>query len=376
MILPELAEKIVNEVKKLIDEDIIVVNTDGNIIASTDRSRIGSFHEGAKIAAMEKRKLEISKEDQQKLKGVKAGINFPIFFQHDVIGIIGITGEPSSVTPFGEIVRKMTELLISENYYYEQYEWKSRAIEALVMDWLRLADWDSSFLDRARLLSIDMSIERIGTIIELHQIGSPLPRSTWAAILGWRGLSKSDVAARWGNDRIILLLDESNYKTRQEVHFKLTQFADFIKSIAGVDVYTGIGPPVTPREISHSYTHAARALKIASPSKPIVFDEDLTLEMLLDGLSSTLKKEFIYRTLGTILHEKELLLTIRELFNQNHAMKQTAATLHIHINTLHYRLKKILDLTGFDLRKTHDMITIYLAILILDEQTNNSHKNH
>lgn len=81
MILPELAEKIVKEVRKLMDEDIIVVNTDGFIIASTDQKRINTFHEGALIASQQKKKLIITREDQQKLKGVKAGINLPIFFQ-------------------------------------------------------------------------------------------------------------------------------------------------------------------------------------------------------------------------------------------------------------------------------------------------------
>jgi sugar diacid utilization regulator len=47
LLLPELALKIVKEVKKLIDEEIIVVNKDGIIIASTDQKRVGEFHEGA-----------------------------------------------------------------------------------------------------------------------------------------------------------------------------------------------------------------------------------------------------------------------------------------------------------------------------------------
>jgi carbohydrate diacid regulator len=372
LIFPELAEKIVKEVSKLIDEDLIVANTDGIIIASTDYSRIRSFHEGASIVAKEKQKLIITKDDQQKLKGVKAGINFPIFFQKDVIGIIGITGDPSSVTPFGEIVRKMTELLISENYFYSQYEWQSRAVESFVMDWIQLKDWSDSFTDRARLLSIDLTINRVAVIIELRNIGQPLPRDAWVSILGWHNFFSSDVSARWGNDRIILLLDHSRYRTRTEIHSAFNQFTYFISSVSGCNAFIGISPVSKPRDIQHAYLHAVRALKIASPANPIIFDEDLTLEMLLDALNPTLKREFISRSIGSLLHEKELLQTIQELFSQNNSMKLTAASLHIHINTLHYRLKKIEDLTGLDLKKTNDMITLYLALLILEEQTNNS----
>ncbi|MFP5111047.1 sugar diacid recognition domain-containing protein [Bacillaceae bacterium C204] len=156
LLIPELAEKIVREVQKLIGEDIIVVNTEGFIIASTDPVRVGTFHEGALIALQKKRKLIITAEDQLKLSGVKAGINLPIFFQHDVIGVIGITGEPNKVTPFSEVIRKMTELLISENYYAEQFDWHTRAVESFVMDWVQAKEWNHSFLDRAKLLSIDI----------------------------------------------------------------------------------------------------------------------------------------------------------------------------------------------------------------------------
>lgn len=56
MLFPEIAEKIVKDVKRLINEDIIVVNTEGIIIASTEHKRIGAFHQGALLAAERKEK--------------------------------------------------------------------------------------------------------------------------------------------------------------------------------------------------------------------------------------------------------------------------------------------------------------------------------
>jgi carbohydrate diacid regulator len=70
LFLPKLAEKIVNEVRRLIGEDIIVVKTDGMIIASTDRTRIGTFHEGAVIVSKEKKKLIITKGGEKNSRGV------------------------------------------------------------------------------------------------------------------------------------------------------------------------------------------------------------------------------------------------------------------------------------------------------------------
>ncbi len=50
MLFPDLANKIVREVRRLITENIIIINIQGVIIASTDAKRIGQFHEGALAA--------------------------------------------------------------------------------------------------------------------------------------------------------------------------------------------------------------------------------------------------------------------------------------------------------------------------------------
>jgi carbohydrate diacid regulator len=369
LLLPVLAEKIVKEVRKLIGEDIIVVNTKGFIIASTDLKRVGNFHEGALIASQKKKKLIITKEDQLTLAGVKAGINFPIFFQNDVIGVIGITGEPVKVAPFGEIIRKMTELLISESYYAEQFDWHSRARESFVIDWIQAKEWDHTLLNRARQLSIDLKSKRIVAIIEFAELTSPLPRNIWSAIFKWFEHQSKEVGARSGNNRVILLIDCSKDHHREIIEKRTTNFIHFLKSNFNLHAYAGLGQVANPHKIRHSFRQAERALKIAKNTGNITFDEDLTVEMILDELSPATKSDFINRTIAEILAEKELVETIRELFRQNHSLKKTAAKLHIHINTLHYRLKKAEELTGLNPSNIHDLLKMYLAILFLDEQT-------
>jgi carbohydrate diacid regulator len=369
MLLPELAEKIVKEVRKLIDEDIIVVNTDGNIIASTDNSRVGTFHEGALIASRNKKKLIITQDDQKKLVGVKAGINFPIFFQNDVIGVIGITGEPGKVTMFGEIIRKMTELLISENYYFEQFDWHSRALESFVMDWIQSKEWDSSFYNRAELLSINLDVPRTVAIIEFLGLNSPLSRDIWSSILNWFHQNNKEVAFRTGNERIVLLLDCSSDSSRLKIEKRLNHFIQFINKNFGIQTFTGVGQPANSGEVRNSFRQAERALKIANRKINLIFDEDLTLEMVISELSPKTKAEFISRTIGPILSEHELLETIKELFMQNYSLKNTSKKLHIHINTLHYRLKKTEGLTNLNPNNIRDLLTLYMSILFLDEQT-------
>lgn len=367
MLQPELAEKIVKEVQKLISEEIIVVNIDGMIMASTNQERIGTFHEGALITSQQKKKLMITEKDTSHLKGVKSGINLPIFFQRDVIGVIGITGDPEKVTPFGEIIRKMTELLISENYYGEQFDYHSRAMETFVLDWLQAKEPSSSLLERARALTINLELSRTALIIEFEQREYPLSRDVWSSILSSFSHNKNDVLTRSGNERIIVLSDCSN---SVQIKTRLEHFLQYIKTSFGIAAYAGVGQCAPPSKLHHSYAQAERALKLARRNRGIIFDEELTLEMITGELTSEIKNEYMQRTIAPLLREKDLLDTLVELFKQNHSLKKTAQVLHIHINTLHYRLKKIEELTHLNPNTIHDLFCLYLAITLLDEYPN------
>lgn len=370
MLSPKLAENIVKEVRKLIGEDIIVVNTEGNIIASTDKNRVGTFHEGAHVASQKKRKFIITEEDQDQLKGVKAGINLPIFFQNDVIGVIGITGDPDHVTPFGEIIRKMTELLISENYYAEEFERQSRAMETFVMDWVQSHEWEDTFLNRAKILAVNLKLERIVAIVEVKGKDNIISRDIWSSIINWFPINQNDIVIRWGNERIVILFDCSGNPTREQINQKLHNFLEYLTSKVGHTVHGGVGQMINAHEIRNSFRQAERALKIArQKQKSIIFDDELLFEMILEELSTKTKQEFINRTIAPLYEENELLETLKELFKQNISLKNTAKSLHIHINTLHYRLKKIEEYTKLDTKNIHDLLNLYISTLLLDKET-------
>lgn len=369
MFLPELAEKIIKEVEKLIDEDIIVVHTDGTIIASTDLKRVGMFHQGAQIAAQRKEKLIITKDDQQKLIGVKAGINLPLFFRRDVIGVIGITGDPDKVSPFGEIIRKMTELLVSENYYSDQLELQSRSLEAFVFDWIQNREWDSAFLQRAQLLNINLDKKRQAVVIELHEFEHLNHRDLYSSFTKWNAQRKNDILIRWGHHRILMLRETTDRETREQLKQKIASFQTFLEKHLHLTMSIGVGQKVLPRDVTFSFQQAERALKTTNQQAITAFDEDLTLEMILDEVRFDTKNTFIERTIAPILNDSELVYTLQTWFDHNLSLKNTAAALHIHINTLHYRLKKVHDLTNLNPNVVRELLVLYLSLQILDETT-------
>lgn len=368
MLVQHLAEKIISEVRKLLDEDIILTDTNGIIIASTDPKRIRQFHEGAKIASEKKTKLIITEKDTYVLQGVKAGINLPIFFQRNVVGVIGITGKPEKVSPFGEIIRKMTELLISENYFTEQFDWQSRSIESFLLDWIQLHEWSDDFLNRAKLLNIDLLTDRQVIIGEVNRDSSILYRELWLSIMSWNEKNKNDIISRWGNNRIIYVaaIDKEDHAYIQT---KAKAFQQFLHNRLKSNVSLGVGSKVPSFKLKQSFHQAERALKACKSDHDIIFDKDLTLEMILDDIKQSTKTEFLKRTINPLLQEKELLQTIKSFLENDGSLKETAESLHIHINTLHYRFKKIKEMTKLDPKSIQGLMIFYLAYRLLDNHT-------
>ncbi|MBO9128475.1 sugar diacid recognition domain-containing protein [Bacillus sp. 165] len=366
MLLPSLAKKIVQEVRRLITEDIIIIDVNGIIIASTDSKRLNTFHESALLCCQQKKTVVITKEDEHHLTGVKAGINLPLLFNDEVVGVIGITGEPERISQYGELMRKMTELLIHENYFTEQLEIKQRSYEAFLFDWLHSKDLSSSLTDRAKMFGIDINAPQQLILFSIDNADSTLQSKLWQYIHSQISMEKEKILVRWGNERLILLqqAEKETIHTTRKILEKIQQdcHAHFSVSLS-----IGVGKPVSPTELYLSYDQALRALEVSLQEKKIVFNEDLRLEMCLQDIQSHTRTEFLQRTIKVLLDEKELLYTLKLFMETNQSYKQTAETLHIHINTLHYRFKKIENLTGLNPKNFKDLVTLYISLALLED---------
>lgn len=72
--------------------------------------------------------------------------------------------------------------------------------------------------------------------------------------------------------------------------------------------------------------------------------------------------------------DEELILTAQTFFEHNLNLIKTSAELIVHRNTLLYRLNKINNLLGLDIRKFDDAVT--LAILLSFKSTEIKRKRH
>jgi DNA-binding PucR family transcriptional regulator len=56
---------------------------------------------------------------------------------------------------------------------------------------------------------------------------------------------------------------------------------------------------------------------------------------------------------------RELEHTMLELLSRDQDVRATAAALHVHPNTVRYRISRFTELTGLDIRRTDDLITTW-----------------
>lgn len=61
-------------------------------------------------------------------------------------------------------------------------------------------------------------------------------------------------------------------------------------------------------------------------------------------------------------HTSDLLHTLKVFLACSGSWSQCAAQLHIHVNTLRYRIDRIEQLTARDLKQLPDLVDLYLAL--------------
>lgn len=101
-----LAQDLVEASSALLrNRTINIMDMEGIIIASTERKRIGTFHSGAKKVAETGQDLAIAKQDVHLYVGAKEGYNMPLIVQNQMVGVIGIYGNPSEVLDLARLLK-------------------------------------------------------------------------------------------------------------------------------------------------------------------------------------------------------------------------------------------------------------------------------
>ena len=166
------------------------------------------------------------------------------------------------------------------------------------------------------------------------------------------------------HDGLVVLLIEGRPDPRA-LHRTISELLGKTTSVVGIGSRC-----VVPDDFPQSFMDARRAMSIrlrsVSPQGAAAFDE-LGFYRLIDAAHGGGEVEsFVSEWLGTLLDyddskKADLVMTLSDYLECGGNYDESAAALHIHRSTLRYRLARIAELTGHDLRNVDTRFNLHAA---------------
>lgn len=351
MISNQILQNTVDGIKGITKNELCVMDTEGNVLASTS-DEISRFVEEGKNFVQ-------SPADSQTMNGFQF---FKINDETQLEYVVVIQGDSEEVYTIGKIlVFQIQSLLVA---YKERYD-KDNFIKNLLLDNLLMVD----IFNRAKKLHIEMNARRVAFIIETNKEKDSGALETVRSMFASH--TKDFITAV--DEKNIILVKEISQKEKLEDLEKTAEvIVDMLNTEAMSRVHVAFGTIVKElKEVSRSYKEAKMALdvgKIFYSDKKVIAYSNLGIGRLIYQLPMPLCKMFIKEIFSEKTpdqFDEETLSTINKFFENNLNVSETSRQLYIHRNTLVYRLDKLQKSTGLDLRVFDDAITFKIALMVV-----------
>lgn len=377
----KLAQDIVARTMQIIDSNINVMDARGRIIGSGDQERVGEMHEGALLALSQGRVVDIDDAVARHLHGVRPGINLPLRIDGEIVGVIGLTGNPAHLRQYGELVCMTAEMMLEQARLLHMLAQDSRLREELVLNLIRTDELSPALMEWAQRLGIDLNTPRVVAVVEVDsgQLGVD---SAMAELQQLQTLlttpERNNLIAIVSLTEMVVLKpalnshgrwDAEEHRRRVDNLFsRMTESGRLRVRMALGNYFTG------PGSIARSYRTARTTMSVGKqrmPSQRCYYYQDLMLPVLLDSLRGGWQANELVRPLAKLkaMDSNGLLRrTLGAWFRNNVQPGATAKALFIHRNTLEYRLNRISELTGLDLGNFDDRLLLYVALQLDEEE--------
>ncbi|MEA4933501.1 MAG: sugar diacid recognition domain-containing protein [Lawsonibacter sp.] len=374
LITQKHAQSIVDEMKAAIHRDVNIMDESGIILASTNPTRRGQIHAGAvQIIRNQLPALTIWENDSE--TGVQRGINLPITMGGELVGVIGVTGDPEEVSIFGDIIKRMTEIMIDSVRQQEQSDLIDRAKSLFVENWLFADRPDWSELEvRGRLLGLNINAPYTVALLDLSDQESG-------------GLVKAEDLSEMRSGRILRMIqnhiqDDRNHfctvirnriivllrgVSRSAALSKISRMCQDIESYYAIPISAGISDASKdPMDIRRCYLEAQTANVVAAQSarERVVFYDQVSLEFIVQSIPRAIKRDLqkLLFSSCTPQEKAEFTQTVSLYFDQDGDIRRCADKLFLHRNTFQYRMDHLRKKTGYDLRIPKNALLLYLAV--------------
>lgn len=391
-ITEEIAKEVIDKIYPIVRKEISIANDRGVVVGSTDPRWLGQTYKEA-LEVIEKREIiEVNPEEGEG----DCGINFPIFFGKEVIGVLWVTGKGEHVRDIGRIACVTVELLLEQKFSQTLENLRKQALDSFISSLLRdsYGGWEdiASYMG---ILEYDLSLPRFAVAIGIPEYSvvirsalrmmeeslsrKPLRYDVKEKFLNicrsTPGVIEKDIIAHIGGGLFIILKVENRCKTNTFVRRDdlpwLESFLSRLQSEMKVDAFAGVGSCADSIPgLRSSCREALSALEVGillsrvrSRERIFLYNSPMVmLGNLLKSADPEIKKRFVHLLIGNISDDKELVQTLKEYIISEMNANEASKKLFIHKNTLFYRLKKVKRLTGLDPQSPLSAFYLWLAL--------------
>lgn len=403
-LVQKYAQEIASSTAAIIGHNIIITDVDGKIIGASQSERIGQLHEASLEVARTGAASETTREQARQFRGTLPGVTFPIQnLNGRTVGTMALTGSPDEVRPFGLIVKKQIEILLRERELYVYSSSRESILQDLIHDLETFVPGvgnETMLQSRAIELGYDPSLFYIPIVVDLYQFGRyalevrrecrdgdsgqvemRILNIKKAVLAEMRGIFSHPrtVSSVSGNNRFVTLhaVKDADHADPQHEKAALAQVVELSQNLLdrledyGLKAAIGIGSPAhSVAALSLSCQEARKALMLGKKFKqrPDVYCiADFRMEDVISTIDAPVRIRFIKGLTGNLRGKSdwpELEKTIRAWCESGFSLVETARRLHIHRNTLIYRLEKVRRLTGEDIHSFRTCFNLYFALLL------------
>ncbi len=350
MISNQLLQKAVDEMKELVNSEMLIMDLDGKIAAKTISGKPIRQEAISKFAA--------SDEESINADGFKL---FKVRNDNEKEYILAVKGTSNNTSLIGRLARYQIETLLVA--YREKFD-KDNFYRSLLLDNLLMND----IYSRARKLRIEAEKNRAVYVVSSD---TKLQDETLNSAKNIFSGSPDDFVMALDKEKIVVIKQLSENEGYETLSALSQRMFNAIKSDTGKEACISYGTIVHDlKDVSKSFKEAKMALDVGK----IFFNErkinayvDLGIGRLIFQLPMPLCRLYIKEIFGDGSPsdlDEETLETINKFLDCSLNVSETSRRLFIHRNTLVYRLDKIQKSVGLDLRQFDDAILFKIALMV------------
>lgn len=367
MLLEALAKELVTLTSDLVGgRTVNIMDTDGIIVASTEKTRVGTFHQGAYEAVQTGREVNIRRDQLDKYPGAREGCNLPLRVNGSIIGVVGLYGDPTEIRYLAHLlelyVAKYFQLEAMASPKLSEGELRSRILSGLLFP-TESTQANTAALMRSqricltpRLIAVVLS-NHSGTSLSLPQ-DQPLLSAVEQHLDPRRDL--------WGivNDRLVMVVSARERPFGEELK-------EAIPTLLETRRLSFSAPWNAVSDIPFAYEQALALDTTASGSYNDMTEIPVRCQYFLSrtaGMEAEFLEELRSKALE-IFQTKEylvLLQTAQCYYEHSRSVTQAAQALFVHKNTLQYRMRRLLQV--LDLTRCSDFQQEYLIRLLMEHE--------